>query len=164
MSSHEWKPEYKNLFRQASFSVSADPVQMAPDDIDVSAYSPEETQLAQIMAAHSKDAMPWQSYLEDARKLIIELPQFARDFVAAGGLLSYADILPGGKGDDKPDSDFDKGQLEKGKKHEQEHTDNPEIANEIAKDHLTEHEDEPYYDLIDLMEKVLERTKSSKRN
>lgn len=50
-----------------------------------------------------------------------------------------ADILPGGEGDDKPDDVFNKKDLTKGTRHETEHTTNPAIAKEIAKDHLTEH-------------------------
>jgi hypothetical protein len=51
--------------------------------------------------------------------------------------------LHGGKGDNKPDSDFDTEQLKKGIKHELEHTGNEQLAKEIAKDHLSE--DPQYY-------------------
>lgn len=54
-----------------------------------------------------------------------------------------ADLLPGGAADNKPDSAFPKKELQKGKKHEREHTNNDQIATEIAKDHLQEEPD--YY-------------------
>lgn len=53
-------------------------------------------------------------------------------------LSKVKDLLPGGLGDGKPDKDFDLKQLQKGIQIEREHTDNPDIAKEIAKDHLTE--------------------------
>lgn len=51
--------------------------------------------------------------------------------------------LVGGLGDDRPDDDFDIEQLEAGIAVEMEHTDDPEKAKEIAKDHLAE--DAEYY-------------------
>lgn len=51
----------------------------------------------------------------------------------------HEDKLPGGLSAGKPDSDFDKDELELGVKTEMEHTNDPEVAREIAKDHLTEH-------------------------
>ena len=61
------------------------------------------------------------------------------------------DMLPGGQGDDMPDSDFDENQLKIGIKHEMEHTNNPKIAKEIAKDHLSE--DPDYYKKLSKVEK-----------
>lgn len=53
--------------------------------------------------------------------------------------LKKKDLMPGGKGDDKPDSAFDKEQLEAGAKLEaEEHGLDPARAREIAKDHLSE--------------------------
>ena len=54
------------------------------------------------------------------------------------------DLLPGGAANNKPDSDFPADKLEEGAEHEREHTDNDEIAKEIAKDHLQE--DPAYYE------------------
>lgn len=55
----------------------------------------------------------------------------------------FADKMPGGLGDDHPDSDFDKKQLDKGKDEEKkEHTKDDELAKEIVKDHLTK---DPHY-------------------
>lgn len=62
-----------------------------------------------------------------------------------------ADKLPGGKGDNTPDSAFDKKALQKGEKVEQEHTKDAGVTKEIAKDHLTESPD--YYDKLEKIEK-----------
>jgi hypothetical protein len=62
-----------------------------------------------------------------------------------------ADRLPGGLGDDRPDSDFDSKQLAKGIEVELEHVGNDrELAKEIAKDHLVE--DGKYYDKLETIE------------
>lgn len=61
-----------------------------------------------------------------------------------------ADKVPGGKGDDKPDSAFDPRQLRAGIKVEREHTTDKAIAKEISKDHLTEHKD--YYSRLATIE------------
>ena len=53
-----------------------------------------------------------------------------------------SDLLRGGLGDNRPDSDFDPQQLQAGITVEMEHTDNADVAKEIAKDHLTE---DPHY-------------------
>lgn len=56
----------------------------------------------------------------------------------------WKDKLPGGKADGKKPSDYNKNSVEEGKEIEYEHTDDPDIAREIAMDHLEEHE--MYYD------------------
>jgi len=59
--------------------------------------------------------------------------------------------LRGGKAEGQPDSAFNPKQLALGKKVEKEHTDKPDVAKQIAKDHLTE--DKKYYPkLIRLVE------------
>jgi len=68
--------------------------------------------------------------------------------------------IVGGLGDNRPDSDFDPKELKKGIKVEMEHTNNPAIAKEIAKDHETEFSGkgkEGYYDNLDKMEKKLRK-------
>jgi hypothetical protein len=61
------------------------------------------------------------------------------------------DVLPGGQADHVPDEQFPPEALAEGKKHEREHTNNAEVAKEIAKDHLSE---EPaYYKKIQQLEK-----------
>ena len=64
--------------------------------------------------------------------------------------LIAADNIPGGLGDKKSPKDFDPKQVAKGKKVEMEHTDDPDLAQEIALDHLTE--DPRYYDKLELIE------------
>lgn len=61
-----------------------------------------------------------------------------------------ADLVPGGRADKKPDADFSPEQLAMGKKVEMEHTDDPRLADEIARDHLTEFPD--YYSRLKKME------------
>jgi len=62
------------------------------------------------------------------------------------------DKLHGGKGDNRPDSDFDPKWLAVGIKVEMEHTNDKALAKEIAKDHLTE--DILYYKKLRKMEKA----------
>lgn len=54
------------------------------------------------------------------------------------------DLLPGGEADNLPDRDFSAPALAEGAKHEHEHTNNDQVAKEIAKDHLSE--DPAYYE------------------
>ncbi len=61
------------------------------------------------------------------------------------------DQIPGGNADNQPDAAFDKEQLAEGARHEREHTDDPALAKEIAKDHLID--DKDYYKKLDKMEK-----------
>ncbi len=63
----------------------------------------------------------------------------------------YHDRIPGGLADKGPPKDLSQAQLEKGIKVEQEHTSDPEIAREIAYDHLTE--DPEYYTKLEKIEK-----------
>lgn len=63
-----------------------------------------------------------------------------------------ADLLPGGLADRKPTSQFNEKELGEGKTEElKEHTNNKQIATEIAKDHLVE--DPKYYEKLQKMEK-----------
>lgn len=68
------------------------------------------------------------------------------------------DVLSGGLGDNQPDKKYDPDQLEKGIRVELEHTNNPELAKEIAKDHLEESKDfrdgngGKYYDKLEDIE------------
>ena len=57
------------------------------------------------------------------------------------------DMLPGGKGDNTTDAAFDPKEVQMGRQVEQEHTQNPNVAGEIARDHLTE--DKKYYSKLD---------------
>ena len=84
----------------------------------------------------------------------------------------FADTLPGGLGDDAPDSDFDKKQLQKGIKHELEHTDSLPLAKEIAKDHIEPKSGKKgpkddrlpdYYDRLDEVEKSADAVLDNER-
>lgn len=62
------------------------------------------------------------------------------------------EILKGGEGDGKPDSEFPKKELKKGSKHEHEEHGGPKaLGKEIAKDHLVE--DNTYYEKLERIEK-----------
>lgn len=69
---------------------------------------------------------------------------------------NVADMIPGGFADEKDPSDFDPEALAKGIKVELEHTDDEDMAREIAMDHLTEFEF--YYDALDLMEEIMKKS------
>lgn len=95
---------------------------------------------------------------EQARFYVDQRDGFLNENASAQDLVRFhndqdnetIDILPGGAADNLPDSDFDQAALEEGTQHEMEHTDNPEIAKEIAKDHLSESPD--YYEQLSIME------------
>lgn len=65
----------------------------------------------------------------------------------------WKEHIPGGYADGKKPSDYEKSQVDRGKDVEFEHTDNPDIAKEIAMDHLQEHKD--YYIGLEHMENNL---------
>jgi hypothetical protein len=62
------------------------------------------------------------------------------------------DLLPGGKADNIPDREISQKALAEGVQHEHEHTDNDQVAKEIAKDHLSE--DPRYYEKVRKIEKA----------
>ncbi len=73
-------------------------------------------------------------------------------------IAKWTEHLMGGRANGKTPSDFDPKAVEVGKKIEMEHTNDPDIAKEIAIDHLKEHKD--YYDDkkgLPNMEKELEK-------
>ena len=61
------------------------------------------------------------------------------------------DVLHGGEADNLPDRDFSVPALAEGTTHEHEHTDDDQVAKEIAKDHLQE--DPAYYEKVKVIEK-----------
>lgn len=77
-------------------------------------------------------------------------------------MTKLVDKLHGGEGDKNTPKDVDRKQLEKGILVEMEHTDDPEIAEEIAIDHLSEKlpGDKKYYDELEKMEKAASLEKS----
>jgi len=75
------------------------------------------------------------------------------------------ELIPGGLAEGKDPSDYDPKQLEMGIKVELEHTDDEDVAREIAMDHLQEIPD--YYDRLKIMEEEAEaemKKKSSVRD
>ena len=68
-----------------------------------------------------------------------------------GKYIKKEDKIPGGLADDKTPSDFDAAKLAAGIKVELEHTDDEDVAREIAMDHLTE--DANYYKKLKTIEK-----------
>lgn len=81
-----------------------------------------------------------------------ELSKAAADAAIAD---NSKDLSPGGKADHQPDSKFPAAALQQGQAVEQEHTDNLQLAKEIAKDHLTE--SPRYYTELKKMEAKLEK-------
>lgn len=77
--------------------------------------------------------------------------------------LDVEDQILGGKADDIPDAEFEEEELEEGTEHEKEHTDDEDIAKEIAKDHLEE-SDTYYDDLEDMEEKKDKKDKKKKKS
>lgn len=71
-----------------------------------------------------------------------------------------SDILAGGKADDKTNSDFNQSQLAKGRKIEMEHTKSPQVAEEIARDHLEEFPKD-YYTRLEKMESKAKKEKQA---
>jgi hypothetical protein len=65
----------------------------------------------------------------------------------------WKEHIPGGRASDMTPDEFEKSQIEKGKEVEFEHTPDPDIAKEIAMDHLEEHKD--YYVGLKHMEEEL---------
>ena len=70
------------------------------------------------------------------------------------------DKIPGGFAD-KSKKKFDPKQIAKGVKVEMEHTNDPDLAKEIARDHLTEFPN--YYDALDEMEQKLKKSKKDQK-
>ena len=62
------------------------------------------------------------------------------------GVRRNPDKLPGGLADEMSELDFDSASLAVGMRHEMEHTHDPEVAKEIAMDHLSE--DPAYYEKL----------------
>ncbi len=70
-------------------------------------------------------------------------------------LVKDAEAMTGGLADGKPASSYSDEQLQKGIKVEMEHTNDPKVAEEIAKDHLEENA--KYYDHLDEMESEMDK-------
>jgi 8-oxo-dGTP pyrophosphatase MutT (NUDIX family) len=112
------------------------------------------------------DALHRKFYTPDAALALMQDKQFGSPAVAAGRMAALRhlianaavnktaaeDLLHGGKADHMPDSKFSPKALDEGKEDEREHTDNDQIAEEIAKDHLQG--DPQYYKKEKLIEQL----------
>jgi len=67
-----------------------------------------------------------------------EIPVKEGEKISAEAEMAKDEILPGGKGDSKKDSDFDAKEVKMGHKTESEHTSSKKAAAEITRDHLSE--------------------------
>lgn len=81
------------------------------------------------------------------------------NYKCACGMKMAADLIEGGKADEKKDSDFSSAQLAAGQKVEMEHTTDPAKAREISRDHLEEFPD--YYTRLKAMENEAEKAKGN---
>lgn len=88
----------------------------------------------------------------DAYRSVLALVQ---SVTAMSHQLFQQEELTGGKADNVPDEQFDPQQLQEGVSHEMEHTDNPDAAKEIAKDHISE--DQNYYTKLKAIEPTLDK-------
>jgi hypothetical protein len=98
--------------------------------------SPEEAlKFLKLASQQEKRDEAMKNFISNYRK---DLPS-----EADGNAKTSSEQLHGGEGDYAKDNEFPKKELAKGVSHESEHTDNRNIAKEIAKDHLKERKD--YY-------------------
>lgn len=67
-----------------------------------------------------------------------------------------SELIPGGKAEGKPATDYPSGQIQKGIQVEKEHTPNPAMAKEISKDHLEEFPN--YYTELGKMEDKMKKS------
>jgi len=91
----------------------------------------------------------------DIKALLAPALKKAAKFARTGTKLSRSgqkDLLPGGKADNVPDREISQKALAAGAQHEHEHTNNGQVAKEIAKDHLQE--DASYYKKVEAIEKA----------
>jgi len=98
---------------------------------------------------------------EGAARKQLQAIEISKGRAADDFYIQEEDDIFGGFGDGEPDEKFDAEQLEKGIGVELEHTDDPEKAKEIVKDHLMESKDfeggegAKYYDKLDEMEEEM---------
>ena len=102
--------------------------------------------------------------IDTSRARAIKSEEMDGDLEKADGALrplakwkASRDLLPGGKGDNATDAMFDPKEVELGHAVEQEHTQDPNIAGEISRDHLSE--DPQYYSKLNDAGLVDERSK-----
>lgn len=117
-------------FRSAAILAGAGAVHILANERAYTAHFWSSGGVADLMSAHAL-----------ARTARLHLGDFVENATLSARVVE--DAMPGGKGDDRPDTDFDADQLKMGVKVEMEHTRDADKAKEIAKDHLSE--DPAYY-------------------
>jgi len=95
-------------------------------------------------------------------KLLSDMINDKKEITPPVELAEEEESVIGGKADGKPDEKYDAEQLRKGIKIESEHTDDSNIAKEIAKDHLEE--DPLYYNKLENMEKSFNKESKIMKN
>jgi len=111
---------------------------------------PDELLLPEVYFGDAESPLPdWRTELPDEGDDSDELSHEER--AAVVGMIGFdpaefSDQLTGGAADDMSDADFDPAALDEGAEHEMEHTDDENIAREIARGHLAE-DPEYYYKL-----------------
>jgi hypothetical protein len=119
------------------------------ESLGVSPHAAEE--LAYQLAAQQVTGKPPEDTVEGGPEELKEASSRERFWKVA------KELVRGGMADGKPDTKYPQKQVEMGVEVEKEHTPSPQIAKEIAKDHL---EESPvYYTELDKMEKKLESKK-----
>lgn len=106
---------------------------------------PEDATTWKLLSGSERPDRVVASTLKKATRLMVRRDVFEQ--------LRKADRLPGGAADDVDHDTLDQDALKDGKKHELEHTDDPELAEEIAADHIVEEGDD-YYKKLSALEKA----------
>ena len=115
----------------------------------------KEKIISRIKEFFKKNPKPSDDEIHDlADEMGINAHKFEEYIYTIMGSMMKEDKVKGGMADKKKPEDFDQKELKMGIKIEMEHTDDAELAKEIAMDHLTEFPD--YYSRLEKMEKEAE--------
>ena len=114
------------VYTKLNVELQKDGMRLASDDAD--ARSPEAERV-------------WRGLVKRGVARPVVEPELGTYYVMEG---RRSDVLSGGHGDDLGPGDVDTDQLARGTVHEMEHTDDRDVARDIAYDHLAE--DPAYYD------------------
>jgi len=116
----------------------------------------EQEVISKIKEFFKKNPKPSDDEVHDfAEEMGIDTHKFEEYIYMIMGSMVKEDKVKGGKADKKKPEDFNQKELKMGIEIEMEHTDDPELAKEIAMDHLTEIPD--YYTRLVKMEKEAEK-------
>jgi hypothetical protein len=122
-----------------------------PFDGDINIDMPSTRELAGAMTQvpmNVSEAYRGDAY--DPKSIVTPPAKMSQPEVPSMNQADDLDMIPGGLADNKKQTDFDPNALMAGIKVELEHTSNPNIAREIAMDHLTE--DPNYYQKLKTIE------------